>query len=182
MKTLLLTIVLISISGAASADHARGFYLGVNGTQIENKSLDEASAPRSKITFDAVELVGGYRYSSWLGLDVRYGNGISDEELVLDSDTSATSFSLDSYTSVYYRPAIINNEAKLYALIGYSQVDVSTTLDAVSTSFSNSGMSWGIGVGWFTDDHTTFNIEYRELLNQDGSEFTMATIGIDYRF
>ncbi len=175
----------------ALADHARGPYIGGNIAYVSTESIVPANANEDKIELPALELVGGYKYNGWLGIDVRYGLGLSDRDQALTGASGSVEYSIDSYQSFYYRPEVVNREAKLYFLFGYTTVDATTesftgTGDAATSngevSYSESGTSYGMGAGWFVGDTIVVNVEYRQLLDDKDEEFSVVTLGADYRF
>lgn len=170
------------------ADNNQGFYAGAGAsvTMFDDEVVDVDNA-------HAFELVGGYKYNAWLGVDLRVGKGISAGE----SDTYFVGSNemdgrlkreVDNYYSVYYKPEVINDEAKLYLLIGYTSMDFSEEIDAAdgtrvsSVSGSESGASYGIGVGFMINKQVNFNIEYRTLPDERDSDPAMASANFDYRF
>lgn len=170
------------------ADNNQGFYAGAGAsvTMFDDEVVDVDNA-------HAFELVGGYKYNAWLGVDLRVGKGISAGE----SDTYFVGSNemdgrlkreVDNYYSVYYKPEVINDEAKLYLLIGYTSMDFSEEIDAAdgtrvsSVSGSESGASYGIGVGFIINKQVNFNIEYRTLPDEGSHDPAMASANFDYRF
>jgi len=170
------------------ADNNQGFYAGAGAsvTMFDDEVVDVDNA-------HAFELVGGYKYNAWLGVDLRVGKGISAGE----SDTYFVGSNemdgrlkreVDNYYSVYYKPEVINDEAKLYLLIGYTSMDFSEEIDTAdgtrvsSVSGSESGASYGIGVGFMINKQVNFNIEYRTLPDERDSDPAMASANFDYRF
>ena len=96
---------------------------------------------------------------------------------------------MGNYFSLYYRAELVNEEARLYALLGYSSVDASRQSvnlaegveDTQKLDFSEDGFSYGIGIGWFVDINVTMNVEYRILIDTDEQDFDVVTFGFDYR-
>ncbi len=187
----LLPLFAALLCSIAFADHARGPYVGGNAAYTSTKSIVPANANENKIKLPALELVAGYKYNGWLGVDVRYGLGMASRDQAFTGNTGHVEYKLDSYQSFYYRPEIVNSEAKLYFLLGYTTIDATTesftgTGDAATSdgeiSYSESGTSYGMGVGWFIGREMVINVEYRQLLDQDAEEFSVVTFGADYRF
>lgn len=188
-----LTIFLLALIWAhfALADHDRGFFAGGNAAYISTESLSNNNED-SSIDITSLELVAGYKYNPWLGIDIRYGTGISkrEESVTVTGNPSivGAEYGIDGYQSVYYRPEITNKEAKLYFLLGYTAIDATVDMldtndDVIDeTDFSESGTSYGLGAGWFVGDELVINVEYRQLLDKDEDEFSVITFGADYRF
>lgn len=170
----------------AFADNDRGFYLGVGAASIDTQ-VDELERIRS------IELFGGYKYNAALGIELRLGNGdaVSASSQYVDtkgSHSGTLEYEIGSYQSIYYKPELVNDEAKLYALLGYTHVDssnkmIDTSGNLVSNySGSSSGFSYGIGVGFVINAHFNVNIEYRNLSEDLTNKPNVAALNFDYRF
>src|SRR5690606_40786990 len=141
----------------------------------------------------AFELVGGYKYNAWLGVDLRVGKGISAGEsdtyfVGNDEMNGRLKREVDNYYSVYYKPEVINDEAKIYLLIGYTNMDFTEQINAADgtrvsrVGGTESGASYGIGVGFIIKKQVNFNIEYRTIPDGESRDPAMASAHFDYRF
>lgn len=183
-------LALILCGNIAFADQNNGFFVGGNAAYISSDTFVNTGTEAEKfdITLSAIELVAGYKYNPWLGIDLRYGSSLSDHEDSINGAAPIQGFeySINSYQSIYYRPEITNREAKLYFLLGYTTLDATTeTLSSdgdFSVEYSESGTSYGMGAGWFIGDDLVINVEYRQLLDKEEEEFSIITLGADYRF
>lgn len=184
----LMAVILILFPVFVLADNNRGFYAGAGAavTIYDDDVIDVDNA-------HALELVGGYKYNAWLGVDLRIGKGVAagenDTYLVGGDEVNGRlKREVDNYYSVYYKPEVINDEAKIYLLIGYTSMDFSEEIDAAdgtrvsSVSGSESGTSYGIGIGFIINKQVNFNIEYRTLPDERDSDPAMASANFDYRF
>ncbi len=172
------------------ADNNRGFYLGAGAAFIKDSQdgVDDMSQIR------AAEFFGGYKYNNALGIELRLGKGQTtgtsnlyfDDKGVLQS--GSVEREIGNYTSLYYKPELVNDEAKLYALIGYTQVKTSGMVkDAAgtkvrSTDTSASGFSYGLGVGFVINEHFNINFEYKNLSDEISGKPNLASVNLDYRF
>lgn len=184
-------VVLCLVSVCAMADNQRGFYVGVGMAEFlyDDEVIDPGNSR-------SAELIGGYKYNGALGVEIRYGTGIAESKgntYVDPANITAElpgrfTRELDSYYAVYYKPELINDEAKLYLLLGYMDIDSSETILAQDGStvsqvnLSESGASYGIGVGFILPHNFNFNVEYRTLPKQNGVETEVVSANFDYRF
>jgi opacity protein-like surface antigen len=178
----ILTLAFLSLlSVCAAADNIQGFYLGGGGGLIRFEDEASEAVSLNDVELSAVELLGGYKYNSALGIEVRAGANLNERTTTIGGVDREVA--IDHYESIYYRPELTNPEAKLYALIGYSQVEQSSSTDTSDeVSDSVSGLSYGIGVGFTMNPDFNFNIEYRRLIDESDFEINIAGINIDYRF
>jgi outer membrane autotransporter protein len=175
------------------ADNKSGFYLGAGASHLSNlKDTQDATDNLSAIR--SVELFGGYKYNNALGVELRLGNGMKEG---VDNNYSNASGSItnakltreiDNYEALYYKAELINKEAKLYALLGYSHVNsnariASATGESISAEkVSASGYSYGLGIGFVIDEHFNINFEYKNLCDELSDKPNLASINVDYRF
>lgn len=179
-KKILAALMVGSLATSSFADNLRGLYVGVGGALVDG---NEADANGSSPNFRLVNLVGGYKYASWAGAEVRIGTGLSDETFTANINGALTDldFSLDSYVGVYYRPELSNPEAKLYGLFGFSSLETSSSDDGGSFGRSESGFSYGVGVGFVMNEDLNINFEYLEFINEDETHFSGFSMIFDYR-
>lgn len=198
MKTLLAGLCAALIASSSWADYQRGFYGSVGLAKVSGD--DRTGFEDAELSM--VELIGGYKYNAALGLELRAGYGSNE-----DKDNSSTYFAdiaaaddtdtvtaiereLSNYAAIYYRPELISDEARLYGLLGYARLDTEVTLlgdvatdqRLASQSESHSGLSYGMGIGFFIQKRFGINFEYRRLLSKDDYRFKTAGINFDYRF
>lgn len=189
-------ILLSLASVSAAADNQQGFYVGGNFAAVEFHDNSNFDADANDLTFRALEFVGGYKYSSALGAELRVGTNFDKREVTQEVEGGGTTntlyreYAIDHYESIYYRPELANEEAKLYGLLGYSQVKRSLasyntsggTFGNEDSSDTESGISYGVGVGFVVNTDFNINIEYRRLIDKDDYEISAASLGVDYRF
>lgn len=190
-------IALAVVAAPALADNERGFYAGAGFAMLSGNDY----TPYESAEMPVAELTAGYKYNGALGLEARYGIGVGDhgdddssyfEALVDDRpDLSQVEREVDQFAAIYYRPELINDKARLYVLLGYAEVDLQASFEevdaegAVSTMEGTTtlkGPSYGLGVGWFIDEHWNFNLEYRQLVRTDDFEIEAFSLQVDYRF
>lgn len=160
------------LSGVANADNLRGWYAGGGLSQFDAG----ATAGGNTILFNTLEGLGGYKYNWYLGGEIRLGTGLTNYE------TTATEFSVTHYESIYYRMESANQVAKLYGLVGFSNVAISADPEIAGRSSNESGVSYGVGVGFVTGTKTNLNFEYKVLLDKDATNIETLTVNLDYRF
>lgn len=172
------------------ADNNRGFYLGAGAASIKDSQdgVDDMSQIR------ALEFFGGYKYNDALGIELRLGKGrtTGTSSFYFDDKGAVQNGSVEreigNYTSLYYKPELVNDEAKLYALIGYTHVNTSGTVkDATgklvrSADGSASGYSYGLGIGFVINEHFNINFEYKNLSDEISGKPNLASVNVDYRF
>lgn len=156
-----------------------GYYAG-GGLGLINSN--QKSSTGEDISFTALELHGGYKYAWYLGGELRVGfSSSSGDYQAIDTTADST---VDYFIASYYRIESMNEVAKLYGLLGFASVEFSTDFaDGSSSSGSESGFSYGVGVGFADPTHTwTTNFEYRQLIDEDALGLDLWTITVDRRF
>lgn len=187
-KIYLLALGLVALP--VLADNFKGFYAGAGVSNIQDYQDGIENLSRIK----AFELSGGYKYNDALDVELRLGKGLETghSRYYFDStgtlNTGTLTREIGPYQTIYYRPELVNDEAKLYALLGYTHVSSSVTIKDVNgvevsrNSNSASGASYGIGISFVVDDHFNVNFEYKNICDGISGKPNFATIAMDYRF
>jgi opacity protein-like surface antigen len=171
------------------ADNNQGYYLGIGATSI--KDIQDGSEDITRIQTN--ELLGGYKYNDALGLELRLGRGqkAGSRYYELDKDGAKLGHlkrDISGYQSIYYRSELVNDEAKLYALIGYSQLKSELMIQNINegekkiTNERFSGLSYGVGVGFVVGEQLNLNLEYKVFCDDIGNDFNAGSLNLDYRF
>lgn len=185
MKRFLIAVACIFIVSNTYASKDKGVYFG-GGITIVNVGIED---PFSKdVNFKAGELILGYKYNSYLGIEVRGGGSLSDENIALTDTTrsrDSAQSDIENYASVYYRAELSNEIAKLYLLLGQSRISTRVKFeDGMTSDFeaSESGWSYGGGFGLWLDERMNLNFEFKTLVDTGSDSFTSVGINADYRF
>lgn len=186
-KSFLLLLSILALP--VMADNNKGFYFGLGWSGVKHK-IDGDDTTRVKMG----EIIGGYKYNAALGAEIRVGNSLSDSAGADYIDAAGMahlgtySRTISSYKSIYYRPELSNEEAKLYGLFGYSSFDsslkvVDATASPITTVKSSfSGLSYGVGVGFVVSDNVNINFEYKSIAKSFNTELDTISVNVDYRF
>lgn len=199
-------LAILLTPGLACADNRQGLYIGGGLSQVDAFRFPQ---DKNAVEVKTSEIFAGYKYNSWLGLEARAGFGENSERVRRtfppDRDTININYRIENYHSIYYKPEVINEVAKLYGLFGYTSIKRSAsfsdeqgnTLPAFNSeavSFGDakisgselhdrtSGFSYGIGVGFVFDRKLNINIEYRNILRNSEERIAATGVYFDYRF
>lgn len=183
MRTLIfLVFILAAITAQASKD--KGMYIGGSFSLID---VGAKGPFENDVTFKAGEILIGYKYNKYLGLEVRGGRSLQGEVISIEDSGQEFSVeaSIDRYISYYYRAELANDIAKVYILLG--QTGINTSLDFEDDGIpdvqsSESGLSYGIGFGLWLDERMNLNFEFKTLLDTDSDAFTSGSVSADFRF
>lgn len=175
-KAYLLALSLLAIP--ALADNNRGFYVGIGASGIS----DEQDTPIDTTQIRAGELLGGYKYNAALGVELRLGKGVKEGV----SKDASLEREIGNYQSIYYKPELVNDDAKLYALLGYTKLSSSanqaTATAAANEDISYSGVSYGVGIGFVINQQLNINFEYKSICKDLDKDPNTASVNFDYRF
>lgn len=174
-KAYLLALGLLAVP--ALADNNRGFYLGVGASTID----DRQDKPIDTTAIRAAEVFAGYKYNAALGVELRLGSGLKEGE----SKDGLLQRDIGSYQTLYYKPELVNDEAKLYALIGYATLHSSVNQDTAvpaNKEISYSGTAYGIGIGFVINEQFNVNVEYKNPCDEVYNKPNTASLNFDYRF
>lgn len=186
MFRLIVMVVLCMSSIATWASKDKGVYVG-GGVSLINVGVEDPFS--NQVNFKAGEIMLGYKHSRFVGIEFRYGRALQDETLAVEEQLSGLRdtvvASIDNFSSLYYRAEIANEIAKLYVIVGQSEVATALDFDESTLDFIESvdtGLSYGIGFGLWLDERMNLNFEAKTLVNTDQDSFISSSITADYRF
>lgn len=165
-----LSLPMVAIAGDNTVG---GFYLGGGAADVKMRFEEGGS-----LDWTAVEIIGGYKHSPFVGGEARLGYG-SENGLDL------------LYNSLYYRTESSNDTAKTYLLLGYTFGVIGLDADSnEDDTVSLNGFSYGAGVGFSITSRLNFNLEYRMIIDGDSKydgyseniELSGVSLNVDYRF
>ncbi|RYZ93730.1 MAG: hypothetical protein EOO68_21585 [Moraxellaceae bacterium] len=183
------------------ANNDKGFYLGLGAAVVDDRQ-DFITIGTTQYNVNTKkprvgEIIGGYKYNNVLGGEIRIGSGfVGGKGTPFAFNTAGTDTvptgkierEIGDYQSIYYKAELVNDEAKLYALLGYSQLSTSVSSEDLngnklgSSSESYSGVSYGVGIGFIVNERFNVNFEYRNICEELYDKPNTAGINIDYRF
>jgi hypothetical protein len=198
-KASVLALGLLSLP--AFADNNKGFYIGIGGSVVDDRQ-DFITIGTTEYNVNTKkprtgEIIGGYKYNNALGGEIRIGSGFVGGKgtpftfNAAGTDTVPTGRierEIGDYQSIYYKAELVNDEAKLYALLGYTQLSTSVTAEDLngnklgSSSESYSGASYGVGIGFVINEQFNINFEYKNICEEVYDKPNTASINLDYRF
>lgn len=188
------------IAMPALADNHRGFYVGIGASGVNDKqdmvTLSNGMTLGDSTAIRTGELIGGYKFNNALGGEIRVGSGLRSGKGIIHGVTVGGALEkrgeferdLGTYGSIYYKPELENDDAKLYALIGYTQISTSKTTEDLTgaelegPNKSYSGMSYGLGIGFVINQHLNINFEYKNICDELYNKPNMSSVNFDYRF
>lgn len=179
MNKLLLAAALSTFACAASADDR--FYAGGN-LAIWNYTEGKQDV---KYNVSSLEGVVGFNVWEYINIEGRLGLGLEGSTETVNSIQDGklpTKLTLDNYASVYLKPELKNDTASVYALLGFSSVSASTENAKTERDLSVSGLSYGLGMGFFVADTAQVTLEYRTLVQDGDYEFQGYSIGFTLGF
>ncbi|PUA27331.1 MAG: hypothetical protein B0W54_12115 [Cellvibrio sp. 79] len=116
-------------------------------------------------SWNAIELIGGYRQGPLATVEVRLGT--TDSAGIGSFDQTL------NYFSVYYRPSVDLGQAQFYGLLGYSSVKSKSeetdeeTGEVFKDDDTFSGFSYGVGGAYSVTENIIIGLEYRLLASDD---------------
>ncbi len=173
------------VSSSVIADKDKGFYTGAGVNLV---SVGAEDIYRNGVIFKTGELMFGYKHSRFLIAEARIGTSLNDEIIAYDNSAALgipefSETGIDHFYSVYYRAELANEIAKIYLLVGQTQMQTTSVFEEVAElTLSDSGTSYGLGFGLWLDERMNLNFEYRVLVDTKVDQFAAASINADYRF
>lgn len=163
MQKLIVGILILFISFAATAQEGPRAYWTLGGSFL---TFDDGSdSIKPKQVFGRL----GYDFNANIGIGFEGGFSLIDDELLgVDFDVSTT--------FIYLKGSIpIGNDAKLYAMIGPTNVELTGTLGGFSISADDSGTGIGFGFEKTLRSDAAFSIDYIKYTD----EFEGFSVDVD---
>lgn len=176
MKTVLSFVLLtVFASGVAQAQvQQTGLYFGVDVMEAEFSASGFSSAKPT-----AVSLSTGYRLSEHFAAEARAGTGLSDASSRFSG--MPVDIEVDSYYGFLAKGILpLSDIFELYAMAGYSYVDIKARSAGGSITGSDNGFSYGVGGALKVSYSASLQVEWGRLL--DGSGFGVDALAVGMRF
>ena len=174
--SLLTLTCLATFSTHTYAEQNQGYYgIGYHMGSYEENGVPEADI--GAIAFRA----GGY-LNQVIALEARLALGITDDT-VRNNINNPVDIDLDTALSVFVKADVpVTPFVNAYGLLGFTRAEIEASTGGLTTSESETGLSYGLGMEGEISRHTSLSIEYVLLLDEDAFEYTAINVGITARF
>lgn len=126
----------------------------------------------------------GYFVAERVAVEARLGAGVRDDTVQVPIGPGGTvgiDLELDRLIGGYLLGHIpLGQSVSVYGLAGYTEAEVTASVDGLSSSETEGGISYGIGAEFHPTDQTGVNVEYIRYL--DKSDFTLSGVSIGATF
>jgi opacity protein-like surface antigen len=120
----------------------------------------------------------GYEIGDYLGVEGQLGSGLHDDNI------NGVSIGVDYLASIYLRGSIFlwDPQARLYGLVGVTRGKVTAKAFGLSSSLTDTEMSYGIGVELYGNSRNAFSLEFMRYLDgeDNGVNYTVDAFNIGY--
>ena len=145
----------------------------------------------------ALMFQAGYKINSYVAIEGRYWEGLSDDAFAWDNNGVNSRFNADqSAWGIYVKPMYpVTDSLDVYALLGYGEATVNGVKDASgSHDLDSDGFSWGVGAAYsFTEnvsifldyvafDNDNFNFGTNNATFKYDHEMDTVNFGVSYKF
>ncbi len=181
-------LLLISLSVFAASAHAddKKFYAG-GGIGVWNF---KESGYDNLYKLSSVEALAGINVWKMINIEGRVGVGLESSTATAKTEPTnnkatvglPTEVNLDNYASLYIKPELKNDIAKLYGLVGVTQLNASSSNKSADTALDLSGLSFGAGMGFQLSETAVINLEYLRLVQEGKYRFSGVNLGFNIGF
>ena len=124
-------------------------------------------------------------YGGIIKVGVNVAENIAIEARYIKS-TIENDFSEVEHYGLYLKPQfMIDNDVKLYALLGYGQTNIDYSAGTRSSTLDESGFSYGAGLEYTLDNNMGFWIDMQHIFSNEGlynTDLNLGTAGLLYNF
>jgi len=142
----------------------------------ESVILDDSIYDEADLDWGTVMVQAGYKFNSYVAVEARYWNAVSDGDLTLTRHTAngTIRYTEDDVTDdlgaavwgVYVKPMYpITDSFDIYALLGYANTDTDSYYD--HDSWDDGAFSWGVGAAFSFTDNIAMFVDYTRLYDDD---------------
>jgi len=137
-----------------------------------------------KSTPQAVRGVLGYALNDNVAIEAMAGAGTGYSDVdVTNQSTPGLKFKINSLYGLYVTPkAVLADSWEGFVRLGYAHARGTATLDAISSSDTDSGFSYGVGVRYHFDKSTFLNVDYMSFLHKSDYKANGVTVGLGFKF
>ena len=171
MKQILLIIAFVFVySSHAPAANEEKRYVGFQYSLITYDEDGDEAEPTALIARY------GHFLNNWFAIEGRIGFGLEDDTLEVGSlDIDVEVENLFGVYGVFQTGNI--SIVSLYAIIGYTQIDLEGSANGISADENANGLSYGLGV-----NIGPLSIEYMDYIEDDYYDVSAISLGYIYRF
>ena len=132
----------------------------------------------------AIRGIFGYEINPNFAVEGLVAFGMSDDDVKLNGNTVARSnFKVDNVFGIYAKPKVkLTPELEGFVRAGFAQSKGTASLNGQSSSASESGFSYGLGLNYALNKTTSLNVDYMSYLDKNESKATGFTFGVGYKF
>ena len=154
------------------------YYVGIGATAMglsRDCACKNGKNERLKDMTYGVLLKAGINITDYIGIEARYIN------TSIESD-----FSEVEHYGLYLKPQyMLNEEAKVYGLLGYGKTTVDYVSGRKNSILSESGLSFGAGFEYAFDDNIGLWVDMQHIFSGEGvykTDLNLGAAGVSYNF
>ena len=153
------------------------YYVGIGGVAagLSRDCSCKNSNKRIKDMTYGVILKAGAIITDYIGIEARYINSPIEND-----------FSEVEHYGLYLKPQYpVNEEAKVYGLLGYGKTTVDYTFGKRSSTLSESGFSYGAGLEYALENNLGLWVDMQHIFSNEGTfdtDLNLGTLGVMYSF
>ncbi len=188
MKKLIIALVTTAAAAAMGAAHAEGGYVGAGvSTSDHNFKLGGASNVDGDGWKAAGKIFGGYEFTPVWGVEAGYTD-LRSADGTYNIGTTPGSINTDGSRTYLAAKATmpVNDQVSVYGKlgVGYSKLDVSTTVPGASWNDNKTEAYGGIGAQYNLNKQVALTLEYERYgKSKDiGAKADAITVGARYSF
>lgn len=178
MIKIAITSALILASFSASAQ----MYGEVGITSVKYEETVFGYNVKSSPT--AIRGIFGYEINPNFAVEGLAAFGMSDDNVqVLGYTVPGVKFKVDNVFGFYAKPKVkFTPELEGFVRAGFARSKGTASLNGQSSSASETGFSYGLGMSYALNPMTSLNVDYMSYLDKNDSKATGFTFGVGYKF
>jgi opacity protein-like surface antigen len=132
----------------------------------------------------AIRGVFGYEINPNFAVEGLAAFGMSDDNVkVLGYTVPGIKFKVDNVFGIYAKPKVkFTPQLEGFVRAGFARSKGTASLNDQSSSASDTGFSYGLGMSYALNPMTSLNVDYMYYLDKNNSKAAGFTFGVGYKF
>ncbi len=185
-KTVLFLVLALSSFSLHAAGYKAFFGGGYSMASIEvDGEVLGAEASTVEFNMSALDMAGGMMLNEFLAIEGRLGLGVANDEktVAISVLEPKVKTKLTRYYGLYLRPQYSQERFQVYGLLGLAGANIEMAIEDTNAydSGEDSGLSYGLGVGFSPEGSLFFNIEYMNMIDSDDYTFSGVNLRVEFK-
>lgn len=175
-------IICMTVAAQAQTPAEKRIYAEVGYTSVSYE--ENTLGYNIKSSPQAIRGVLGYELNDNVAIEAMAGAGTGYSDVdVTNLSTPGLKFKINSLYGLYVTPKTnLADNLEGFIRLGYAHARGTASVDALSSSDTDSGFSYGLGIRYHFDKTMFLNVDYMSFLDKSDYRAKGLTVGVGFKF